>query len=100
MFVVPGFEPGISLHECAIRLIAAYSVTLKPSGSQFNVSVPLDVIEQSSICSGSQSTLTNSRQLSNLDSWRVGSLYDFGCKRWLGLRAIHIFRRIRLVVCL
>lgn len=41
-----GFDAFYALHECAIRLIAAYSVTLKPSGSQFNVSVPLEVIEQ------------------------------------------------------
>lgn len=42
----PGFEAFYPLHECAIRLIAAYSVTLKTSGQHFNVSVPMTVIEQ------------------------------------------------------
>jgi hypothetical protein len=41
-----GFDAFYPLHECAIRLIAAYSVTLKTSGPMFNVSVPLEVIEQ------------------------------------------------------
>jgi hypothetical protein len=42
----PGFEAFYPLHECAARLMAAYSVTLKPSEQLFNVSVPLRVIEQ------------------------------------------------------
>ena len=41
-----GFDAFYPLHECASRLIAAYSVTLKTSGPMFNVSVPLEVIEQ------------------------------------------------------
>jgi hypothetical protein len=42
----PGFDVYYPLHECALRLIAAYSITIKPSGTQFNISVPLPVIEQ------------------------------------------------------
>ena len=41
-----GFDAFFVLHECAIQLMAAYSVTLKTSGSGFNVSVPPAVIEQ------------------------------------------------------
>ena len=41
-----GFDSYYPLHECAIQLIAAYSVTLKTNGSQFSVTVPLEVIEQ------------------------------------------------------
>jgi hypothetical protein len=41
-----GFNAYYPLHECAISLIAAYSVTLRVSGTGFNVSVPLEVMEQ------------------------------------------------------
>jgi hypothetical protein len=41
-----GFAAYDALHECAIQLIGAYSVTLKPSGQQFNVSVPFEVMDQ------------------------------------------------------
>lgn len=41
-----GFDSYYPLHECALRLMAAYSVTLRVSGTGFNVSVPMQVIEQ------------------------------------------------------
>jgi hypothetical protein len=41
-----GFSAFYPLHECAMRLIAAYSVTLKRNEGLFNKSVPLEVIEQ------------------------------------------------------
>lgn len=41
-----GFEAFYPLHECAIRLIASYSVTLRTKGETFNVSVPMEVMEQ------------------------------------------------------
>jgi hypothetical protein len=42
----PGFDAYFALHECAINLLAAYSVTLTVSGAGFNVSVPLEVMGQ------------------------------------------------------
>lgn len=42
----PGFHVYYPLHECAVRLIAAYSITIKPHGTQFNISVTRPVIEQ------------------------------------------------------
>jgi hypothetical protein len=41
-----GFDAYCPLHACTLRLIAAYSVTLRVSGSQFSVSVPLEVMDQ------------------------------------------------------
>lgn len=41
-----GFDAYYPLHECAVRLIAAYSITIKLNGEQLNISVPLPVIEQ------------------------------------------------------
>lgn len=41
-----GFDVYYPLHECAVRLLAAFSITVRPSGPQFNISVPLPVINQ------------------------------------------------------
>jgi hypothetical protein len=41
-----GFDAYFPLYECAIELIAAYSVTLRVGGTGFNVSVPLAIMKQ------------------------------------------------------